>query len=150
MNELQLQTGAYRTTYIGTEILRPSTLPEWRNYGEILRRVDEAKQWAVGDWLVDGKKHYGDGLYKEAERILGIDNRTLENIKQISERFEFTLRSVNLSWSHHLQVASIKTIEIIPDKKLKQGRMQWNKEPDKEKMSELLTKAEAKECPCFK
>ncbi|MEX0727743.1 MAG: hypothetical protein WD065_15810, partial [Planctomycetaceae bacterium] len=23
----------------------------WENYGEILRRVDEAKQWAIGDWL---------------------------------------------------------------------------------------------------
>jgi len=43
-NELQLQTGAYRTTFIGTEIVRESTQKEWRCYGEILRRVDEAKQ----------------------------------------------------------------------------------------------------------
>ena len=84
MNELQLQTGAYRTTYIGTEIIRESTLNEWRCYGEILRRVDEAKQWAIGDWLSDGKRHYGDGLYKEASEILGVDSRTLENLKQIS------------------------------------------------------------------
>ena len=52
MNELQLQTGAYKTTFIGTEVLRESTVDEWRTYGEILRRVDEAKQWAIGDCCI--------------------------------------------------------------------------------------------------
>ena len=145
MNELQLQTGAYRTTYKGTEILRQSTKEEWNNYGIILKCVDEAKQWAIGDWLIDGKTHYGDGLYKEAALIIGYDNRTLEDFKNISEKFEFTLRNVNLSYNHHKQVTSIKEIEIVKDKKLKQGRMQWSKEPEMGKMQEFLNKAETKE-----
>ena len=61
-NELQLKTGPYKTTFVGTEITRASTPDEWQNYGEILKRIDEAKQWAIGDWLVDGKTHYGDGF----------------------------------------------------------------------------------------
>ena len=144
MNELQLQLGPYRTTFIGTEITRVSTKKEWENYGEILKRVDEAKQWAIGDWLVDGKRHYGDGLYKEAEIITGVEQRTLEDLKRISGLFEITLRHVNLSWSHHREVSSLKLIETIKDKKLSQGRMQWSEKPDHEKMQEFLKKAEAK------
>lgn len=111
MNQLQLQTGAYRTTFIGTEIIRESTQEEWYNYGEILRRVDEAKQWAIGDWLRDGKHHYGDGLYEQASEILDLNIRTLQDFKQIADRFEITLRNVNLSYNHHREVASIKQIE---------------------------------------
>ena len=137
LTELQLQTGAYRTTYIGTEVLRPSTIQEWKCYGEILRRVDEAKQWAIGDWLADGKRHYGDGLYKEASEILGLDSRTLENLKQISDKFEITLRNVNSTWSHHKEISSIKQIE-----ELKNGKLKLSDEPDKEKMQWFLAKSE--------
>ena len=144
-NELQLQLGPYRTTFVGTEIIRASTQKEWENYGEILKRVDWAKQWAIGDWLVDGKKHYGDGLYEKAEQITGIDQRTLEDHKRIASLFEFTWCHVNLSWWHHREVSSLKTIEIVKDRKLPQGRMQWSKELDHDKMSEFLEKAEKQE-----
>jgi len=136
-NELQLRTGAYLTTFVGTEIIRESTKDEWINYGEILKRVDEAKQWAIGDWLCDGKRHYGDGLYKKAGKILEIDESQLRKIKSISERFEMLLRSNNLSWNHHYQVISIKKI-----KEKKDGKLELSKEPDMEKMQELLEKAE--------
>jgi N6-adenosine-specific RNA methylase IME4 len=145
MNELQLQTGAYRTTYKGTEILRQSTKEEWNNYGEILKRVDEAKQWAVGDWLIDGKTHYNDNVYKEAEKILGVSYNYLVMQKFMAELFGLLNRFSNLDWTHHYQVSSLKTIETVKDKKLKQGRMQWSKEPDKEKMQELLQLAENNE-----
>ena len=136
-NELQLQTGPYRTTFIGTEIIRQSTKEEWEVYGEILRRVDEAKQWAIGDWLVDGKSHYGDGLYKTASVVLGTEIRSLQELKQIADRFQITERTVNLTWSHHKEVASLKKIDRAEDKE-----WQLSDETDKEKISELLKKAE--------
>jgi len=145
MNELQLQTGAYRTTYKGTEILRQSTKQEWENYGTILKCVDEAKQWAIGDWLVDGKSHYGDGLYEQAAEIVELEYGYLRDLKYVSEMFELSARADKLSFRHHREVASIKSIEIVPDKKLKQGRMQWSKEPDKEKMQEFLELADDNE-----
>lgn len=138
MNELQLRTGPYRTTFVGTEIVRKSTKEEWINYGEILKRVDEAKQWAIGDWLCDGKRHYGDGLYQEAEKVLEQSRQHLEKQKYIAELFEITLRSVNLSWNHHYEVASIKRIK--QNKKTK--KLKLSDKPDKEKMQELLKKAE--------
>ena len=97
MNELQLQTGAYRTTYKGTEILRQSTKQEWENYGTILKCVDEAKQWAIGDWLVDGKSHYGDGLYEQAAEIVELEYGYLRDLKYVSEMFELSARADKLS-----------------------------------------------------
>lgn len=135
-NELQLQTGPYRTTYIGTEIIRQSTKAEWTNYGEILKRVDEAKQWAIGDWLVDGKSHYGDGTYQEAERILGADYQYLARQKRIAELFKIRNRFLNLSWVHHYEVASIKTLEE------KNGKLGYSSEHDMEKARKFLRLAE--------
>lgn len=145
MDELILKTGPYRTTFIGTEIVRASTPAEWKKYGEILRHVDEAKQWAIGDWLVDGKRHYGDGLYKEAERILEKDKNYLEHIKSVTDRFKIDVRRQNLSFEHHRQVASLKLPSTVKDKKLTQGRIQWGDDPDHEKMQEFLKEAEENE-----
>ena len=136
MNELQLQTGAYKTTFIGTEIIRESTEQEWQTYGEILRRVDEAKQWAIGDWLVDGKRHYGDGLYERAAGLLGVHISTLKNLKGLSEKFEMSRRHDLLPWGHHYEVASIKSIEEG------NGKLKLSDKRDKEKMQELLGSAE--------
>ncbi len=140
MNELQLQTGPYRTTFVGTEILRPSTPQEWKNYGEILRRVDEAKQWAIGDWLVDGKSHYGDGLYKEATKVLGIDEQQLRRFKMQSDRFPLLQRCNNLSWGHHYEVVSLKKTS-----RPESGKWKVSDEPDTAKMQEFLNKAEKDE-----
>lgn len=144
MDELVLKTGPYRTTLIGTEIVRKSTADEWKKYGEILRHVDEAKQWAIGDWLVDGKRHYGDGLYKNALGIFGEEykEQTLRLLKSISENIPLLKRFNKLTWSHHMEVASLKTVEIVKDKKLPQGRMQWSDDPDHENMQGFLKEAE--------
>ena len=155
MNELELQVGPYRTTFIGTEILRPSKPDEWKNYGEILKRVDEAKQWAIGDWLVDGmhhfeeehgknKKYKGTGLYEKAEEILNYDYQHFAKLKYMAELFKFTQRCVNLTWAHHYEVSSLKLVETVKDMKLPQGRMQWSDKPDHKKIKEFLKKAELK------
>ena len=134
MNELQLQVGAYKTTYVGTEIIRESTKDEWQNYGEILRRVDEAKQWAIGDWLLDGKKHYGDGLYKTASIILDIPSNKLEQYATIARRFkDLRQRKLSLTYTHHYELASLKKIDRAEDKDWK-----LSDETDTEKIQELF------------
>ncbi|GAI72168.1 unnamed protein product, partial [marine sediment metagenome] len=136
-NELQLRIGPYRTTFVGTEIIRVSTLSEWQNYGEILKRIDEAKQWAIGDWLVDGKKHYGDGLYERAAEILGYEQKTLREFKSLSDRFELSVRTDKVLWRHHYEVASLKkTYRPETDK------WEVSDEPDTDKMQEFLKRAE--------
>lgn len=150
--ELTLQTGPYQTTLVGTEVTRPSTEKEWENYGQILKRVEEAKQWAIGDWLLDGMNHFeaehgknkkyeGTGLYEKAEWLTEIPKNSLMKFKSITDLFEFCHRRQNLTFEHHRTVAYLKKVEVVKDKKLPQGRMQWSKEPDKDKMQELLEEA---------
>jgi N6-adenosine-specific RNA methylase IME4 len=139
MNELILKTKCYLTTQVGTQIIRQSTKAEWEKYGEILRRVDEAKQWAIGDWLVDGKSHYGDGLYKQAAEITGQSEGTLRQYASLSSQFELLARTNNLSYRHHYEVASIKTIVEGTD-----GKLYLSDEADTEKIAELLDEAEKK------
>lgn len=135
--ELQLRTGPYQATFVGIELLRESTEREWELYGRLLSHIEEAKQWIVGDWLVDGKRYYGDGLYERAERILEFTQGTLRNLKGLSERFELSCRHDNLSWQHHYEVASIKTLA-----KNKKGKLGRTNDHDMEKAQELLSKAE--------
>ena len=61
--------------------------------------------------MVDGKRHYGDGLYKKAVRILRLEAQTLRHYKRLSDTIELCLRKHNLTWQHHMEVASLKTIE---------------------------------------
>ena len=138
-NELILKSKCYLTTQVGTQVTRKSTKPEWETYGEILRRVDEAKQWAIGDWLVDGKQHYGDGLYKRAAEITGLTEGTLRNYASISSQLELSYRYDGLSWKHHDTVASIKQIATDYE-----GKLHLPDEADKGKIAELLAEAEKK------
>lgn len=89
----------------------------------LLSSIDvNCKQWAIGDWLVDGMNHFeeehgekkkygGTGLYEEAQRILELDQNYLRQAKSLAEQFTLLDRSNNLSWRHHYEVASLKTIE---------------------------------------
>ena len=72
------------------------------------------------------KKHGGTGVYEKALEILGdtYKEQTLWLLKSVAATFELLKRFKNLTWSHHLEVSSLKTVEIVPDKKLPQGRMQ--------------------------
>ena len=72
-----------------------------------------------GEFDADGKRHYGDGLYKEAEGILGYSQGALRNFKSLSEQIEMSWRHDKLSWQHHYEVASIKQVEEGMKGKLK-------------------------------
>lgn len=135
--ELQLHTGPYRTTFTGIELQRESTQQEWEDFGEVLRRVDEAKQWAIGDWLVDGKKHYGDRLYEKAAVITGLEENSLRPYASIANVIPNNIRHSDLSHAHHMQVASLKTISERED-----GKLELSDKTDYEKIDEMLSKSE--------
>jgi len=139
-NKLELQTTCYQITRTGLNVVRQSTEQEWEQYGEMLGVVGEATQWAVGDWLADGKTHKGDGLYKRAAEILGVDEGTLRKQKSLSSKFDLFLRRNNLSWNHHSIVSSIKKIGSDKD-----GKLALSKDTDHDAISRLLQQAEKEE-----
>jgi len=134
-NDLQLTTPAYKITRTGLDIQRATTLDEWRRYGDALKAVDEAKQWAIGDWLVDGKSHYGDDTFEQASELLDIDESTLRHYYRTAYHFPLVRRTHKLKHEHHKTVASIKLLEE-KDGKLQEGSY------DTEKQQELLALAE--------
>lgn len=135
--QLELQTPCYRITRVGLEIVKPSSEKEWGIYGEALKAVDEAKQWAIGDWLVDGKRHYGDRLYERAESVLGYHYQDLAKFKRIADLFGIKERSLNLTFGHHYEVASVKKIKANGN-----GTLSLTDEPDVAAMAKLLSQAE--------
>jgi len=56
------------------------------------------------------KKHYGDGLYQEAAKILEIDESRLRHYKATSENIEIVRRTHNLKYTHY-EVASLKQLK---------------------------------------
>lgn len=136
-NRMELSRGPYELTECGLSIVGESTIKDWETCGDALRRVDEARQWAIGDWLCDGKRHYGDGLYKRAAEITGLAEGTLWKFKSLSDLFELFRRRKNLAWAHHAEVASIHTTVENEDGTLEEGN-----EPDYEAIGRILKDAE--------
>ena len=137
VTRMDVNPGPYELTVCGLELSGESTPQQWEQCGHLLRQVDEARQWAIGDWLADGKRHYGDGLYKRAAEITGLAEDSLRGFASMAGRFELCLRRHNLGYGHHKEVQGLKTIEESPD-----GKLRLSDEPDSEKIGELLANAE--------
>lgn len=137
LKRMDVNPGPYELTVSGLQLSGESTPEQWEQCGQALKQVDEARQWAIGDWLADGKRHYGDGLYKRAAEILGASPSSLAQYKSMADRFELCRRLQVLSYAHHVEVASVK--QIATDSA---GKLCLSGEPDTEKIGELLTNAE--------
>ena len=85
---------------------------------------------------LDGKRHYGDGLYKRAAEITGQTAGTLMSYASMSSAFEFSLRRENLCYGHHKEVQGLKQIATDDD-----GKLALSDEADQE-IAELLAEAE--------
>ena len=88
---------------------------------------------------MDGKRHYGDGLYKQAAEITGLSSQTLMDFASIAGRFEFSLRHENLAYQHHKEAASIKQIATDDD-----GKLSLSDEPARDKIADLLAEVDGR------
>ena len=60
----------------------------------------------IGDWLVYGEHTYGE-MYAQALDATGFSYGTLANQVYVAQRFDFSRRRENLSFSHHQEVAAL-------------------------------------------
>jgi N6-adenosine-specific RNA methylase IME4 len=95
-----------KVTQVGLELPDGLTFEEWNGIGECLQGVDRSLQWWIGDWLRFGESRYGE-KYAQAVEVTGKDYDTVAAAKRVADRFEITRRRVNLSWSHHAEVAAL-------------------------------------------
>lgn len=83
-----------------------ATLDEWEAFGATLRDVEGGIQWAIGDWLNQGHRRWGE-KYAGVVEQLGFEPDTLKDYAYVSNNVEMSVRTDKLTWSHHKLVASL-------------------------------------------
>ena len=101
-----LASGAFRFTPAGMVVDGDPTFADWSRCGEFLQQAAGRIQWWVGDWLNYGESKWGE-TYTQAVDATGLDYQTVANAKWVSGRFDVSCRRETLSFSHHLEVASL-------------------------------------------
>lgn len=79
---------------------------EWLATGRRLGAIGRCSQWWIGDWIRYGTRRWGE-RYAEAARVTGYDVASLRNMAWVASRFDLSLRSDKLSWSHHVLLAPL-------------------------------------------
>lgn len=83
---------------------------EWLSAGRRLGAIGRCSQWWIGDWIRYGTARWGE-KYTEAARVTGYDVASLRNMAWVASRFDPSLRSDKLSWSHHVLLAPLQEDE---------------------------------------
>lgn len=79
---------------------------DWIMAGRRLGAIGRCSQWWVGDWIRYGNAKWGE-KYVEAARVTGYDVASLRNMAWVASRFDLSLRSDTLTWSHHVLLAPL-------------------------------------------
>jgi hypothetical protein len=85
------------------------TRQQWHECGRALARMEEAKQWWLGDWWNAGV------MWGEGEKVcqeLGLEYSTTTKAGRVAQHFDFCRRRQNLPVSHHLEVCVIKEPDV--------------------------------------
>ena len=101
-----LELGAFSLKATGLVVRGKPSRAEWEQCGEVLRRIEGAVQWWIGDWLNYGEKTYG-GKYDEAVAATGLELVTLTDYAYVAQNVRFSLRNENVSFSVHKLVAPL-------------------------------------------
>lgn len=107
---LSLLEDAAELSATGLRFTRDLTFDEWQEYGRRLQRVHGSILWWLGDWLRYGDRRYGE-MYTQALDETEYAYQTLKQAAYMADRFEEKFRRLNLSWSHHQEVASLEPEE---------------------------------------
>lgn len=81
------------------------TFEQWLDIGYKLTRTAQNIMWWIGDWWNFGERKYGEQA--SAALDLEIPYSTFQNAAWVARSIELDRREPRLSWSHHLEVASL-------------------------------------------
>lgn len=94
---------------VGFELPESITFDEWKEIAEIVVGADDGIKWWIGDTIRAYKEIWGWGsMYELAHQMFPrYKVRALESMVYVANSVQFTLRRVNLTWSHHKVAASL-------------------------------------------
>jgi len=100
-----------RITPTGLQLPAGLSYDDWLKAGVVLRTIEGAVLWWVGDWYNYGERKYGE---RAAQAIGGEVDLAAETVRAagwVAGRVEIVRRRTNLSWSHHQEVAALEPKE---------------------------------------
>jgi len=104
------------------EFKRDLTEEEWLETGQVLRRMNGAVQWWIGDWW-KASIRYGEG--EALAEATDFSYATCKQYGWVAEAYEKSIRIDNLDFKHHLIALSAPESE----------RMDWLERAAEEKWS---------------
>ena len=78
---------------------------EWMDVFKALKQVEGCVQFWIGDCLAYRQQKWG--MYDDIAEETGYETKALRNIKYVADNVELSRRKDNLSFSHHVEVASL-------------------------------------------
>jgi hypothetical protein len=92
---------------IGLTINTLLTYQEWEFLGEKLQLCHKSILFLIGDWLLWGESTFNEE-FSQAIEARGYAVQTLLNARWVASRVDRSRRRESLTWSHHLEVASLE------------------------------------------
>ena len=93
--------------YLPSEVMQ---YEDWQKAGSLLTTIQKSINWWVGDWILHGEKTWPD-KFSQAIYLTGKSDVTLRNSAWVCGVFPPEERHPNLSYTHHFEVASVKSPE---------------------------------------
>lgn len=97
-------------TLLGFSLPTDITFDRYEAIGRLFGTAHEALKFAIGDWLLEGTKVFGDDVYQAAEAT-GISKVSLMQYVRVAERIQMERRHPLLTWSHHRAVVALEPDE---------------------------------------
>lgn len=83
-----------------------ATFDDWKAFGKLLKNVEEARQWIIGDWINEGEKRWGE-KYQQAMEETGYEYQTLRAYAYVCANVGLLIRNQQLTFAHHRVVAPL-------------------------------------------
>lgn len=95
----------------------PSEFEQWLAEGRRLASIHLTIDFALGDWLAQGRDHFAPEQIEMALGEIAADAehaRALKRLEKVARAFPPSQRHKGLSFEHHAQLADLPTQEALP------------------------------------
>lgn len=87
------------------------TYQDWLKAGEVIRRIDRLKNFAMGDWIAIGEQKFGEMYAQAMDDFEWGSYSKLSKLVWVARSIPPGNRRVELTWTHHHHVAKLKPEE---------------------------------------
>jgi hypothetical protein len=133
----RIELGAADVAELGLRIPPGTSQQVWLTIGRRLAKQHLNLPWRIGDWAFYGEGEYSKS-YDEMCEVTGLEYQTLRNYAWVAGRFIVSRRRDNVSFSHHMEVASLGS-DVEQDKWLDKAVQEgWSSKELRKALSEGL------------